>query len=503
MDQDLPLHLLGSPAFFPALITYIRSLSSSPSVPLDQLIVKSVLLCLVAGDKHLILRTPEDDIGLVVRLVAWTLSSVFNYTTHKLKIRSRTTSPTELWQSLYLPKRLSRSGTRTTLAPRHPRSISYPNDLSNSAEQQQFWVEPPTSRLHHSFSEPQGQVKHQELPRALILSGLENASTAVQQEVCDILSGNAETPQGFIAIYVCAANDTERPPIHKSLLDRFSLSHDVNISQSIRLALHSLFSSQSFSYSNPGSPTVVTYPLPTPPYFNKPLPSAHPSRQAPPPSFSAEPLPWSFIETLQKHCKRAYFAPELSLHLSDLFAAARHHPRLDGMLLTARARKDAEDLARAARVIGSDLTGMELIRPPDEKGDDESEYFDAQSDTRFLRTIDESSTTNLLRKDSVYGGSFSKVSSTGTVSEDGDEIRTMDVTAVDVYRTMPRVVTHRLSLRKGPEEEVLASAVVGATFGEAFDEKLGYNRGDGHRPARKGYGALTVKEILVEILNKV
>ena len=71
MDQDPPAHLLGTPAFFPALVIYIRSLSNSPSLPLDQVIVKSILLCLIAGDKHLILRTPEEDIGLVVKLVAW------------------------------------------------------------------------------------------------------------------------------------------------------------------------------------------------------------------------------------------------------------------------------------------------------------------------------------------------------------------------------------------------------------------------------------------------
>ena len=71
MHQDPHLHLLGSPTFFPELITYIRSISNLASLPVDQVIIKSVLLCLIAGDKHLILRTPEEDIGLVVKLVAW------------------------------------------------------------------------------------------------------------------------------------------------------------------------------------------------------------------------------------------------------------------------------------------------------------------------------------------------------------------------------------------------------------------------------------------------
>lgn len=161
------------------------------------------------------------------------------------------------------------------------------------------------------------------------------------------------------------------------------------------------------------------------------------------------------------------------------------------MLLTAKARKDAEHLARAARVIGSDLTGMELVRP-ESTDDDESEYFDAQSDTRYGRTIDESSTTNLLRKDSfMYGGSASRIS---TVSRDDEEdgVVVLDVTEVDVARTMPRIVSHRLSLRNGPEDEVLASAVMGATFGGSDELQF-----------QKGYGGLTIKDVLVDILNKV
>ncbi|KAF5338514.1 hypothetical protein D9611_013297 [Ephemerocybe angulata] len=234
-----------------------------------------------------------------------------------------------------------------------------------------------------------------------------------------------------------------------------------------------------------------------------PQPNRHQSSSGTPP-FAREPISQLFIDTLRRHCRATHFTPELGMYLSDLFAAARHHPRLDGMLLTAKARKDAEDLARAARVIGSDLTGMELIRPVD-KDDNESEYFDAQSDTRYLRTIDESSTTNLLRKDS-----FSKISSMGLDDDamDVEEVLVSDVTEVDVARTMPRVVTHRLRLRDGPEDEVLASAVIGATFGGSFATKTAppsFERTETgvQQSLQKGYEGLTVKDVLVDILNKV
>ncbi|RXW18058.1 hypothetical protein EST38_g7792 [Candolleomyces aberdarensis] len=453
MDQDPPAHLLGTPAFFPALVVYIRSLSNSSSLPLDQVIVKSILLCLIAGDKHLILRTPEEDIGLVVKLVAW-----------------------------------------------------------------------------HSFTEP-APTRHKagskELPRALILSGIEKSSAPVQHALSNVLSersialdedagGVWNLPAGFITIYVCSVNNSRRPAIEKSLLDKFSLSHNVFVSQSIRHAFHSLqflsvqsFSqSSSFSYSTPGSPSIpYQIPLPqtqTPPYYSKPLPPVQPIRHLnttnPPPVFTQEVFPESFIELLQRHCRKTYLAPELGLYLSDLFSAARHHPLVDGMLLTARARKDAEDLARAARVIGSDLTGMELLRPVDSEGDDTSDYYDAQS-TQYMKTIDESSTTNLLRKDSTYG-SFTRMSSMGQEADMEGEIVVLDVTEVDVARTMPRVVTHRMSVRDGPEEEVLASAVIGATFGRS----LGGEDADGRGVAesfRKGYDGLTIKDVLVDILNKV
>ena len=71
MSVELPLQLVGTQAFLPALHVYIRNVASSPSLPLDHVIFRSLLLCLIAGDKHLILRTPEEDVGLTVKLTVW------------------------------------------------------------------------------------------------------------------------------------------------------------------------------------------------------------------------------------------------------------------------------------------------------------------------------------------------------------------------------------------------------------------------------------------------
>lgn len=58
----------GTQSFFPALLSSVRN--AAPSLPLDPVVFQALLLCLLAGDKNLILRTREDDIGCVSKLVA-------------------------------------------------------------------------------------------------------------------------------------------------------------------------------------------------------------------------------------------------------------------------------------------------------------------------------------------------------------------------------------------------------------------------------------------------
>jgi hypothetical protein len=70
-DAALPLNLIGTQAFLPALLVHIRGLATTQSLPLDPVIFQSILLCLIAGEKHLILRTAEEDIGLTVKIVVW------------------------------------------------------------------------------------------------------------------------------------------------------------------------------------------------------------------------------------------------------------------------------------------------------------------------------------------------------------------------------------------------------------------------------------------------
>jgi hypothetical protein len=87
MSIDLPLQLVGTQAFLPALHVYIRNVANAASLPLDHVIFRSLLLCLIAGDKHLILRTPEEDVGLTVKLTVWVSPTFFGPSPSLLNLR--------------------------------------------------------------------------------------------------------------------------------------------------------------------------------------------------------------------------------------------------------------------------------------------------------------------------------------------------------------------------------------------------------------------------------
>jgi hypothetical protein len=56
----------GSTFFLPSLLAHIRA--AAPGLPLEPVIIQVLLLCIVSGNRNLILRTREEDIGLVSRL---------------------------------------------------------------------------------------------------------------------------------------------------------------------------------------------------------------------------------------------------------------------------------------------------------------------------------------------------------------------------------------------------------------------------------------------------
>ena len=58
----------GAPDFFASVLRFIRS--TAPGVPLDPVIFQSIILSVMAGNKHVLLRTRDEDISIVQNLAA-------------------------------------------------------------------------------------------------------------------------------------------------------------------------------------------------------------------------------------------------------------------------------------------------------------------------------------------------------------------------------------------------------------------------------------------------
>jgi hypothetical protein len=306
------------------------------------------------------------------------------------------------------------------------------------------------------------------------------------------------------------------------------MSATVVVQRSVRQAMRAVpFSSgypilyphvHSNSHSNLLTPSLFrASPLPqsqTPPLVTHALPGSyahhhgHRHSHSDPATTAKQILPPAFLRSLRTTCRTTYVTPMLSIYLADLFSAARHHPLLDGTFLTARAMQDAEDLARAGRVLGIDLTGGELVRSQDnakysyaEDGHaDESVDQSMQARDDIANEIDSGSGAIDMDTDRVYLYAdnqnlpiHSAVTQDHQVNPDP-----LYVSEADFARIVPRVITHRLRVRDSPQDEVLSSAVFGATFGldDGWKYEPGYNSSDtGTRS--------TVKDILVGILGDV
>jgi hypothetical protein len=201
--------------------------------------------------------------------------------------------------------------------------------------------------------------------------------------------------------------------------------------------------------------------------------------------------------------------PPLEIYLADLFTATRHFGALDAMMLTVRARQDAEVLARAARVLGVDQTGAELIKEVSisdpERTDEESTergYHRSSTTQSFEALIDGSA----LPYDVPDVASMHTHRSSRSAPED-EEVLELDVSEADVARIFPRVVSHRVRVRDSPVDEILSSAVCGAVSRPGVIPKgMNSDREEGpidvHDPDTV-WERETVKDILVQVLAKV
>jgi hypothetical protein len=188
--------------------------------------------------------------------------------------------------------------------------------------------------------------------------------------------------------------------------------------------------------------------------------------------------------------------PSLRLYIADLIAAARHHHELDGTLLGMRCVQDAEAVVRAHRVLCAGDVGSALV-----------EYAAA-----FSITSAEESSLSLHHGDAADMSVHLHWAETGpfttppqrpaSAAEEGleadwlnlDPRAKWDVSEVDVAKVVPRVVSHRLRIRDGPEDEMMAGVIFMATIPRV---PTSVETKDGVWRRR------TVKEILVKLMTQV
>jgi len=81
-DPDLPqniaqrLGIPGKPDFFASVLRFIRT--SAPGFPLDPVIFQSIILSVMAGNKHVLLRAKDEDISIVQSLASLVSNAFIN-----------------------------------------------------------------------------------------------------------------------------------------------------------------------------------------------------------------------------------------------------------------------------------------------------------------------------------------------------------------------------------------------------------------------------------------
>lgn len=425
----------------------------------------------------------------------------------------------------------------------------------------------------------------------------------------DDLDGVWNLPDGFIVVYVCPWDSRERPKIHKTLvrscvrslsvksfkltrssgrkLDKFAISVTVSLTNATRhayrsLSLHSYsHSHQSRSFSTPlplqFSPSKISYSSSIPDsYFScpphesdnavrpnqsldidakfpthtpdvQPTPTPQPTRPEPEPDRPLlETLLPTLLPTLRAYYSRTTIPPSISLYLSDLFSAGRHHPQVDGTLLTVKAMKDVQDLARAQRVLDGDVTGSEVLAiardgrsaTQEQESDTTSSYTDEGTGGVGWEDLGNDVNNNSMSDIQGIGNgnngmkielsppsfdipidprapllsSSSEEESESLLSGLRSSIPFLDVSEADIARIAPRVMSHRLRVREGPEDEILGSALFGAVKSGKPIARYGYDGIRGGQQIGDEEGDLdalrlgcrsTVKDILVGILMDV
>ncbi|KAF9479042.1 hypothetical protein BDN70DRAFT_895253 [Pholiota conissans] len=226
-------------------------------------------------------------------------------------------------------------------------------------------------------------------------------------------------------------------------------------------------------------------------------PTTHPthptaSTPAPPTLFRNPPIPSSWISTLRSIAqKHTYISPDLTLYM------ARNHARLDAMLLGRAALKDAEALGVGDEAYEGFAQGAQGASGKASEDDDTDEDEDDEDEHSSALDIS-------IHNEPLLPTRAPSITESALPAP-------LDVSEVNIARLVPRIISHRVRLRSGPEEE-------GATFAppvppppsketrgekeDGMDDK-NTKAGDGQGEDGKKNELVSVKAVLVQILAEV
>ena len=183
---------------------------------------------------------------------------MFGFPTQRVRIRSRHT-PSDLLHALFLSdkppsrrpggRRPGRNISRTASEPSEfaqSTPLSKDSSFDGASSRQTVTERRPQVRLPEFHVDPQTPTRDFDttsaissdslsLPKAVVISGLEYAGTPAQRALLQALSDQSfvvedypeivwRLPAGFMVVYVCTNDAWERPKIHPSLVNSFSLS---------------------------------------------------------------------------------------------------------------------------------------------------------------------------------------------------------------------------------------------------------------------------------------
>ncbi|KDQ21715.1 hypothetical protein BOTBODRAFT_50293 [Botryobasidium botryosum FD-172 SS1] len=388
----------GTPAYLPALLSHLRSI---PELSFPPPVFTPIFLCLIAGEKNLVLRTKEEDVPKLAHLVEKIFVSLFGLPTQRIQLRSAL-SPAGFLREVFLNPPASLSSSLVTSAPgTHPHAMSKQSRSKLRPRHRKLSIPRPLSTASSSSSVPglavpnaldyfnsnaksaRGNTPSVLNPRRQMSASMDDSLTRRLHFHAERGDSRSETPPSPIAStsrhsYTPVLSDFPRaePYSDTQLPHALVLSKLEKVSIPTQNALSELLRTRTVTLDvdvddeshkevwkvPPGFMVVYVAPIgderERPPIskglldrfaFSTTVQSfdQHTPRL---PFRRASHITQEMVQNLNRLARETSIHPRLDTYVSSLLTATRHHAALDGTLITARCMQDFAAFIKASRV---------------------------------------------------------------------------------------------------------------------------------------------------------